>query len=82
MIVERLKLQQFRNYDNADVNFEKGLNIILGQNGAGKTNIVEGIYYLSFARSFRTLNFRDLIKKNKVSNVHLTIYNEMYMIGT
>lgn len=65
MIVERLKLQQFRNYDNADVSFEKGLNIILGQNGAGKTNIVEGIYYLSFARSFRTLNFRDLIKKDK-----------------
>ena len=65
MIVERLKLQQFRNYDNADVSFEKDLNIILGQNGAGKTNIVEGIYYLSFARSFRTLNFRDLIKKDK-----------------
>lgn len=52
MIVERLKLQQFRNYDNADVSFEKGLNIILGQNGAGKTNIVEGIYYLSLQGRF------------------------------
>lgn len=65
MIVEKLTLEQFRNYEKINVDFKEGLNIILGQNGAGKTNLVEAIYYLSFARSFRTLNHRDLIMKNR-----------------
>ena len=54
MIIKKLKLKDFRNYENLDIEFQKGLNIIIGSNGVGKTNIVEAIYYLSFARSFRT----------------------------
>ncbi|MCH5172169.1 MAG: DNA replication and repair protein RecF [Erysipelotrichales bacterium] len=65
MIVEKLTLKQFRNYERISVDFKEGINIILGQNGAGKTNLAEAIYYLSFARSFRTLNYRDLIMKDK-----------------
>ena len=65
MIIKRLKLKDFRNYENLDIEFEKGLNIITGSNGVGKTNVVEAIYYLSFARSFRTLDHNDLIKSNK-----------------
>ena len=61
MIIEKILLTQFRNYEKISVDFEEGLNIILGQNGSGKTNLVEAIYYLSFARSFRTLNHQDLI---------------------
>ena len=65
MIVEEIKLQQFRNYNNQKARFTKGINMILGKNGAGKTNLVEAIYYLSFARSFRTNDHRDLIMQNK-----------------
>ena len=65
MIIKRLKLKDFRNYEKLDVEFEKGLNIIAGSNGVGKTNVVEAIYYLSFARSFRTLDHYDLIKRDK-----------------
>lgn len=65
MIVEKLILKQFRNYEKINVDFKEGINIILGQNGTGKTNLVEAIYYLSFARSFRTLNYRDLIMKDR-----------------
>lgn len=65
MIIKRLKLKDFRNYENLDIEFEKGLNVIAGSNGVGKTNVVEAIYYLSFARSFRTLDHYDLIKSDK-----------------
>ncbi len=65
MIIENILLTQFRNYEKISVDFEEGLNIILGQNGSGKTNLVEAIYYLSFARSFRTLNHQDLIMNGK-----------------
>lgn len=65
MIVESLSLKQFRNYENIKVEFDKGLSFIIGNNGTGKTNLVEAIYYLSFSRSFRTSNFRDLIKQGE-----------------
>lgn len=63
MIVSRLVLRNFRNYSYVDVDFEKGLNIIVGENAEGKTNIVEAIHFLSLARSFRTSETLDLIKK-------------------
>jgi Recombinational DNA repair ATPase (RecF pathway) len=54
MIVNSLKLINFRNYLKADVSFKKGINFIYGDNASGKTSLVEGIYFLSLARSFRT----------------------------
>ena len=65
MIVKKLVLDNFRNYDTLELEFDKGLNIIVGDNGSGKTNIVEAIQFLSLARSFRTSNLSDLIKKER-----------------
>ena len=65
MIVTRLILRNFRNYDNLNVRFEPGLNIIVGNNAAGKTNIVEAIHFLSLARSFRTSENSELIKNGR-----------------
>lgn len=61
MIVEEIKLNNFRNYHQFDVSFVKGINFIYGANASGKTSLVEGIYYLSLARSFRTSRDQDLI---------------------
>src|SRR5574344_1050604 len=61
MIVEEIKLNNFRNYHQFDVSFVKGINFIYGANASGKTSLVEGIYYLSLARSFRTTHDNDLI---------------------
>ena len=66
MIIEKIKLTNFRNYKSLALSFEKGINIFYGSNGSGKTNLAEDIYFLSLTKSFRTSNDLDLI--NKESN--------------
>lgn len=62
MRLNSLQLINFRNYDNLHLNFEKNINLLVGKNGQGKTNIVEAIYMLSFGKSFRTNKDREIIK--------------------
>ncbi len=54
MILTRLELRGWRSYSSLDLSFDKGLTVIEGKNGEGKTNIAEAIYYLSLARSWRS----------------------------
>src|SRR5574344_613460 len=63
MKITNLKLVNFRNYDSLNLQFHKNMNIIIGNNGVGKTNIIESIYYLSLTKSFRTNNDLNLIKE-------------------
>ncbi len=65
MLVSSLKLNNYRNYTSLNINFDSGLNIIIGKNGVGKTNILESLIVLSNTKSFRTLNDNDLIKKEE-----------------
>ena len=65
MILKSLYLNNFRNYDELEVNFHDNLNVIYGNNGNGKTNIVEAIIYLSNLKSFRGVSDSNLIKFNK-----------------
>ena len=60
-MLKTLTLQNFRSYKKKSFEFNKGINLIMGQNGAGKTNILEAIYLLSNGKSFRTSNFENLI---------------------
>lgn len=61
MYLESLHLKDFRNYLTLDVDFDQGVNILLGENAQGKTNLLEAIYVLALTRSHRTANDRDLI---------------------
>lgn len=65
MLIKDLKLKDYRNYTDYKVEFNPNLNIIVGKNGVGKTNILESIIVISNTKSFRTLNDKDLIKKEK-----------------
>ena len=60
-MLKTLTLQNFRSYKKKSFEFNKGINLIMGQNGAGKTNILEAIYLLSNGKSFRTSNFKNII---------------------
>ena len=53
MKIHHLKLLNFRNYEKMEVSFSPNYNIIFGNNGSGKTNLVESIYVLALTKSFR-----------------------------
>ena len=62
MLITNLKLQNFRNYESLNINFDKEINVIYGDNAQGKTNILEAIYLSSLGKSFRTSKDKELIK--------------------
>lgn len=70
MRIKNIKLINFRNYDDVTIDFIPGVNIIIGDNGVGKTNILEAIYVLSLTKSNRFGNDFDLIKTGK-SNLNI-----------
>lgn len=65
MKIKKIKLINFRNLENVELSFINNINIIIGANGAGKTNILEAIYLNSLTKSFRANNDIELIKFNK-----------------
>ena len=69
MYIKRLSLENFRNYDRLDVTFEPGVNMILGENAQGKTNLIEAVYMTGFAKSFRASKDTEVIrfKENRAS---------------
>ena len=62
MLITNLKLQNFRNYNQLNLDFNKNINIIYGDNAQGKTNILEAIFVSSIGKSFRTNKEKELIK--------------------
>lgn len=65
MYLKDIKVKNFRNYDNLSLEFEKGLNIIYGNNGQGKTNLLESLYVLGMTKSHRSYIDNNLIKDDK-----------------
>ena len=61
MYISSVKLRNYRNYESQVIGFEKGMNIIVGNNGEGKTNLLESIYLLSTTRSHRIDDNKELI---------------------
>ena len=64
MYIKNIKLENYRNYHSEYIEFDRGVNIVLGDNAQGKTNLLESIYVLSMGKSFRTSKDRELIKFN------------------
>lgn len=68
MLIKNLKLKNFRNYDNLDIEFSSNQNIIIGNNAQGKTNIIEAIYYLAITKSFLVNSDNTIINNNSDSS--------------
>ena len=64
MYIEKIKLNNFRNYENLEIDLNKNINIIYGDNAQGKTNILEAIFLSSLGKSFRTKKEKEMIKFN------------------
>lgn len=64
MIIKKLNLKNFRNYEKLCINFGKEINVLVGDNAQGKTNILEGVYALAITKSHRTHIDSNLMKEN------------------
>lgn len=64
MQVSRIRIKNFRGYNSLQLDFSSGMNIFTGKNASGKTNLLEAIHYLSFAKSFRGVEDKELIQNN------------------
>ncbi|MBA2506916.1 MAG: DNA replication and repair protein RecF [Thermoleophilaceae bacterium] len=62
MLVKRLTLRDFRNYESAELTLGEGLTLLHGPNGAGKTNLLEALYFGATGRSCRTSNEREMLR--------------------
>src|SRR5688572_13263484 len=65
MVIKSLSVVNFRNFETAEIKFNDRLNIIIGENGQGKTNIIEAIYLLAERESFRYSKNENLIQLGK-----------------
>ena len=65
MYLKRISLRNFRNYSSLKISFNKGINIIYGNNAQGKTNLLESIYVLALTNTFRNVSDTNLIMYNK-----------------
>lgn len=64
MRLMQIQIKHFRNLTDIHITPDPGVNLITGNNAAGKTSLLESIYYLSHVRSFRTQHVSDLIQRN------------------
>ncbi|QNO14996.1 DNA replication/repair protein RecF [Alkalicella caledoniensis] len=65
MYIKKIHVNNFRNYKNIDIEFKNDINIFLGNNAQGKTNLLEAIYFLSLGKSLRNYHKDDLIHWDK-----------------
>ena len=62
MYIKTIKLNNFRNYSNQKIELKKGINLFIGDNAQGKTNILEAIFLCAIGKSFRAKKEKELIK--------------------
>ena len=75
MIIKTLELADFRNYETLNISFDKGTNILFGDNAQGKTNILEAIYISATTKSHKGSKDKEIINFNK-EEAHIRTYLE------
>ena len=81
MYINKIKLTNFRNYEQQGIEFNKNINVIYGDNAQGKTNILESIFLSSFGKSFRTSKEKELIKFGQNNLIVETEYQKKDRCG-
>ena len=76
MYLKKLELNNFRNYEKQNINLLKGINLFVGDNAQGKTNIIESIYLAAFGKSYRTSKDIEVIKFNNSFSKIEVYYNK------
>lgn len=69
MWIKNIKIKNFRNYNEEEIDLEKNINIFYGENAQGKTNIIEAIFLCSLGKSFRAKKDLEMIKLNEKNSI-------------
>lgn len=78
MYIKDISLKDFRNYRELKTNFSDKVNIFIGNNAQGKTNLLESIYMNAMAKSFKNIRDRELIR---FGEDHCRIESTAYIDG-
>ena len=62
MKIESVSIANFRNYKNLEIKFDDKVNVFIGKNAQGKTNLLESIYFCCIGKSFKSCKDKDIIK--------------------
>ena len=62
MYIKRIELENYRNYKKQTISLINGINLFVGENAHGKTNIIESVYVCALGKSYRTVKDVELIK--------------------
>ena len=76
MWINKIKINNFRNYKNEEINLEKNINIFYGENAQGKTNIIEAIFLSSMGKSFRAKKDNEMINLDSNNSIIEIEYNK------
>lgn len=77
LFIKSIIIKDYRNYDQLRLNFDRNLNIIIGDNAQGKTNLLEAVYVSGFGKSFRTIKDSELVKfDKKIAHVKVEIEHD------
>lgn len=77
MYLQKISLVNFKNFESQSFDFEEKINCFVGDNGVGKTNVLDAIYYLSFAKSY----FNSVATQNIKHNEDFFMIEGLYEIG-
>lgn len=69
MIINRLRLSNFKNYESLDIVFSPRINVLVGRNGSGKTNLLDAIYSLSFTKGAISSQDQHYIRESEMQTV-------------
>jgi len=81
MIIKSIELADYRNYDSLELNFDKGTNILYGNNAQGKTNILEAIYVAATTKSHKGSKDKEIVNFEK-EEAHIRTYLEKEGVET
>ena len=81
MKINHIELKNFRNYKDCSVDFDPFINIFIGKNAQGKTNLLEAIYILSLSKSFKTKVIEEFIYFNEdFASLPQSIQDELHIM--
>ena len=77
MWISKIKIKNFRNYKEQEINLKKNVNVFYGENAQGKTNIVEAIFLCCMGKSFRAKQDKEMIKLDEENAIVEVEFNKL-----